>query len=109
LTLGTPDVVQVLVTAQDGVTTNLYTVDVTEQPSQTTPKLTSSVSAGSLNLSWPADHLGYRLLTQTNNLSRGVSRNDSDWGTVAGSTGVTSTNFPIVKTNLDEYYRLVYP
>ncbi|HWY29116.1 MAG TPA: autotransporter-associated beta strand repeat-containing protein [Candidatus Acidoferrum sp.] len=109
LTLGTPDVVQVLVTAQDGVTTNLYMVDVTELPSQTTPKLTSSVSAGTLNLSWPADHLGYRLLTQTNNLSRGVSRNLNDWGTVAGSTGVTSTNFSIVKTNLDEYYRLVYP
>ena len=109
LTLGTPDVVQVLVTAQDGVTTNLYTVDVMEQPSQTTPKLTSSVSAGTLNLSWPADHLGYRLLTQTNNLSRGVSTHLSDWGTVEGSTAVTATNFPIVKTNSDEYYRLVYP
>jgi fibronectin-binding autotransporter adhesin len=109
LTLGTPDVVQVLVTAQDGVTTNLYTVTVTELPSQAKPKLTSSVSAGTLNLSWPADHLGYRLLTQTNNLSHGVSRNVNDWGTVAGSTGVTSTNFPIVKTNLDGYYQLVYP
>ncbi len=109
LTLGTPDVVQVLVTAQDGLTTNLYTVTVTELPSQTTPKLTSSVSAGTLNLSWSADHLGYRLLEQTNNLNRGVSTNVNDWRTVAGSTGVTTTNFPIVKTILDEYYHLVYP
>jgi hypothetical protein len=86
-----------------------YTVNVIKQPSQTVPKLTNSVSNGSLTLSWPADHLGYRLLLQTNNLSKGVSINLGDWDTVPGSTAVTSTNLPITKTNLDEYYRLIYP
>ncbi len=109
LTLGATNVVQVQVTAQDGVTTQTYTVNVIEQPSQTVPKLTNSVSNGSLILSWPADHLGYRLLLQTNNLSKGVSINLGDWDTVPGSTAVTTTNLPITKTNLDEYYRLVYP
>jgi hypothetical protein len=109
LTLGVPNVVQVQVTAQDGLTVQTYTVNVIKQPSQTVPKLTNSVSNGSLTLSWPADHLGYRLLLQTNNLSKGVSINLGDWDTVPGSTAVTSTNLPITKTNLDEYYRLIYP
>jgi hypothetical protein len=109
LTLGGTNVVQVQVTAQDGVTKQTYTVNVVEQPSQTKPVLTSSASGGSLNLSWPADHLGYRLLTQTNNLNLGVSANINDWATVPGSTSTNSISFPIVSTNLNNYYRLVYP
>jgi hypothetical protein len=109
LTLGGTNVVQVQVTAQDGVTKQTYTVNVVEQPSQTKPVLTSSASGGSLNLSWPADHLGYRLLTQTNNLKLGVSANLNDWATVPGSTATNSISFPIVSTNLNNYYRLVYP
>ena len=109
LTLGVTNVLQVLVTAQDGVTTNLYTVNLIEQPSLVSPVLTNNASATSLTLSWPADHLGYRLLVQTSNLDRGISSNPNDWATVAGSTTVTTTNLPIVKTNLNEYYRLVYP
>jgi hypothetical protein len=33
----------------------------------------------------------------------------TDWGTVAGTASLTATNITILKTNLDEYYRLVYP
>ena len=109
LTLGVTNVLQVLVTAQDGVTTNLYTINLIEQPSLVAPVLTNNASATSLTLSWPADHLGYRLLVQTSNLDRGISSNPNDWATVAGSTTVTTTSLPIVKTNLNEYYRLVYP
>jgi len=53
--------------------------------------------------------LGYRLLVQTNNLNLGVSGNPADWGTVPGSTVSNSITLPIVKTNLNSYYRLVYP
>jgi hypothetical protein len=60
-------------------------------------------------LSWPADHLGYRLLTQTNNLNHGVSANINDWATVPGSTATNSISFPIINTNLNNYYRLIYP
>ncbi len=110
LTLGSTNVAQVQVTAQDGVTVQTYTVNIVEQPSLTAPKLTNSVSGSNLALSWAADHLGYRLLVQTNNLSKGVSGNSSDWGTVTGSTSVTSTNIAIIKTGVtNEYYRLVYP
>jgi hypothetical protein len=103
-------VVKVQVTAQDGVTVKTYTVNVIEQPSLSPrPKLTNSVSSGVLNLNWGGQYLGYRLLQQTNNLSKGVSTNLTDWGTVAGTASLTATNITILKTNLDEYYRLVYP
>ncbi len=98
----------VLVTAQDGGT-NSYTVNVTQQPSQTPPPLTSSVSGGLLTLTWPSDHVGYRLLVQTNNLNQSVSRNPNDWGTVNGST---TNNIQIIRIDgliLDEFYQLIYP
>ena len=110
LTLGATNVAQVQVTAQDGVTVYTYQVNIVELPSQTVPLLTNSVSGGTnLVLSWPADHLGYRLLMQTNNLAKGVSANISDWGTVAGSTNITSTSITINKATNNAYYRLVYP
>jgi hypothetical protein len=69
LTLGMTNVMQVQVTAQDGVTLQTYTMNVTELPNQATPPmLTNSVSNGTLNLNWGLDRLGYRLLIQTNNL-----------------------------------------
>jgi hypothetical protein len=110
LSLNPPtNTVAVTVVSQDLSRTNIYTVVVRLQPSQTVPMLTNRVSGTDLVLSWPADHLGYRLLTQTNNLEKGVSGSTNDWGTVPGSTAITTMNIPIVKTNLNGYYRLVYP
>ena len=112
LKLGTTNVIQVAVTAAAGAPyTNLYTVNLVEQPSQIRPTLTNSVSGGTnLVLSWAADHLGYRLLVQTNNLAKGVSGNTNDWGTVVGSQSITATNIPILKAGVtNEFYRLAYP
>ncbi len=109
LSEGVNNLIQVTVTAQNGAAVNTYTVNASLLPSQTQPVLTRSVNGKTLSLSWPFDHLGYRLLVQTNNLQKGVSTNLSDWSTVAGSTSVTSTNLTIVPSNFDEYYRLVYP
>jgi len=104
------NVIQVQVTAQDGVTKQTYTVNVTQLPNQATPPgLTNSVSNGTLNLSWGLDRLGYRLLMQTNNLNLGVSSNPNDWATVPGSMMTNTLAIPIVTTNLNEFYRLVYP
>jgi len=73
--------VAVRVMSQDLSQANIYTVTVLVQPSAVVPHLTNSVSGGTNPvLSWPADHLGYRLLVQTNNLNKGVSGNISDWG-----------------------------
>ena len=110
-TLGLPtNTLAVRVVSQDLSQTNIYTVNVLLQPSQTVPHLTNSVSGNNLVLSWPADHLGYHLLVQTNNLNKGVSGNINDWGTVAGTTTILSTNIAIIKSGVtNEYYKLVYP
>ena len=110
LTQGVPNVVKVLVTAQDTVTTNLYTLNVTLQPKQSSPPtLTNGVSGGSLNLSWGADYKGYRLQVQTNSLNTGLSSNPGDWITVPGSTTITATNIIISPSKACEFYRLIYP
>lgn len=68
--------------------------------------ITFSVSGGNLNLSWPADHLGWALQVQTNTVSKGISTN---WVTVPNSTTVNSMSFPIVPANGTVFYRLMYP
>jgi hypothetical protein len=49
------------------------------------------------------------LLTQTNNLAYGISRNTNDWGTVAISASTNLVTIPINPTKPAEFYRLVYP
>jgi hypothetical protein len=103
-------VVLVQVTAQNGVTVTTYTVNVIQLPNQVTPPvLTNNVGNGTLNLNWGLDRLGYRLMMQTNNLNLGVSGNPNDWATVPGSAATNAIAIPIITTNLDEYYRLIYP
>jgi hypothetical protein len=110
LALGVTNSIVVQVTAQDGVTVKTYTVNVTQWPNQATPPgLTTSVSNGTLNLNWGLDRLGYRLLVQTNNLNLGLSTNPNDWMTVPGSTATNQMAFPISQSNLNDYYKLVYP
>jgi hypothetical protein len=64
------------------------------------------VAAGQLQLSWPQDHLGWRLQIQTNNWSGGLGTN---WATVPNSTNVTGANVPTDSTNGSVFLRLVYP
>jgi autotransporter-associated beta strand protein len=71
--------------------------------------LTAVVSGGTLSLSWPADHTGWRLLVQTNHLAAGISSNTNDWMTVPGSAGIDQTNILMDPTKPAEFYRLVYP
>jgi autotransporter-associated beta strand protein len=54
--------------------------------------LTAVVSGGNLNLSWPADHTGWRLEVQTNSLSVGVANN---WVTWPGSDATNAVSVPI--------------
>ncbi|MGH7940536.1 MAG: LamG-like jellyroll fold domain-containing protein, partial [Limisphaerales bacterium] len=65
-----------------------------------------SVVNNQLNLSWPADHTGWQLQAQTNNLSVGISTN---WVNVSGTTSTNKVIIPINLTNGSVFYRLVYP
>jgi len=104
-----PNVVTVQVTAQDGITLKTYTVNVTQLPSQTPPAVSNTYNSGTgvLTLNWPLANLGYRLLTQTNNLAGGVSASLSDWGAVPGSQATNTLS--ISATNRNEFFQLVYP
>lgn len=68
--------------------------------------LTGTLANGSLQLSWPPDHTGWRLQMQTVPLSAGLGNN---WVNVTGSTTLNATNLPIARTNGCVFFRLVYP
>jgi hypothetical protein len=68
--------------------------------------LTSMVSSGQLQLSWPTDHTGWRLQMQTNSLGQGLGTN---WTTVAGSTNGNQAVIPVNVTNPSVFLRLIYP
>ena len=101
-----PNVAQVRVTAADTTTVKNYTVTVTRQPSVTPPTLTKVSSGGNLTMSWPLDHTGWTLQTQTN--SRSVGLVPATWFDVAGSTVTNQVVLPISSTNQAFFFRLKY-
>jgi hypothetical protein len=96
-----------------GWNTNTLTTDgvlriaTTVNPNPT--NITATVNGNLLMLSWLADHTGWRLLVQTNNLAVGISSNTNDWTTVAGSSTTNQMSITIDPTKPTEFYRLVYP
>lgn len=76
-------------------------------PVNTNPtSITATVAGGSYDLSWPADHLGWRLQSQTNSLSVGLTTN---WLDVASSTQTNQVSVPISPANPAVFFRLTYP
>ena len=74
----------------------------------TTPtNLNAFVTASnSLALSWPVEHTGWRLQTQTNAGAAGLGAN---WVDVAGATEANETMVPIRPEAGSVFFRLVYP
>jgi len=98
-----------LVTAQDTVTTNLVTINLTQLALLVNTNsfvITNSFSAGNLNLSWPTDRKGWRLQTQTNSLGAGLSHTWYDW---PNSTNLTGVSLPLNPANPTVFFRMVYP
>jgi autotransporter-associated beta strand protein len=109
LGIGSTNVLKVFVTAQDTVTTNLYSINLTQLASSVNTNsfaINSSVSGGNLNLNWPPDRLGWRLWVQTNSLNTGLGNNWSVW---PNSTTVTNVSVPINPANPSVFFRLTYP
>ena len=59
-----------------------------------------------VTLSWPADHIGWRLQMQTNAASVGIT---SNWVDVPNSVRTNRITFTIDPTLGSAFYRLVYP
>ena len=89
-----------------GESTNSPPVSAVPLPSSQPTNLVMHVSGSQLQLSWPPDHLGWRLQIQTNDLAGGLSTN---WVTVPNSTNVMAANLVISPTNSSVFLRLAYP
>jgi hypothetical protein len=63
-------------------------------------------AAGQLQISWPADHTGWQLQSQTNNLTSGLGTN---WVNVPASMQINQMTVPLNSTNGSVFFRLVRP
>jgi autotransporter-associated beta strand protein len=68
--------------------------------------ITFSISGSTLSLSWPSDHLGWILQSQTNSRTAGLGTN---WADVTGSASIMSTNIGISPAIPTAFYRLRQP
>ena len=71
----------------------------------TTPtNLTHTVIGGSLTLSWPASHIGWRLETNASGLDV-----TNAWFTLPGSPLTNQSTLPVDAASTNVFFRLVYP
>jgi autotransporter-associated beta strand protein len=68
--------------------------------------ITFTINGNQLTLSWPADHIGWRLQAQTNPINVGLR---SNWFDFPGSTTVNSVTTTINAANGSVFYRMIYP
>ncbi len=74
-------------------------------PVNTTPtNITVTLSSNQLNLSWPADHLGWTL--QTNRVGLTAT---NQWFTYPGSVSVTNVTINLNPGATNVFYRMTYP
>lgn len=86
-----------------GESSNSPPVTATPLPSNQSTNIIPQANGNTLQLSWPQDHLGWRLQVQTNSLS------DNNWVDVPDSTNVISTVINVDPANGSVYFRLIYP
>jgi autotransporter-associated beta strand protein len=88
---------------------NTYTLatDGTLRVVSTAPtSMTLQQTGNQFTLSWPPDHVGWRLERQINPITVGISNN---WTDVSGSTTTSNVTVTINPANGSVFYRLVYP
>jgi len=97
-----------LVISANGISSDPFSLVVSSVNTMPT-NIIATVTGTNLSLAWPADHTGWRLLTQINNLANGISANTNDWATVANSANTNQILVPIDRTKKTAFYRLIYP
>jgi hypothetical protein len=68
--------------------------------------LAIQLTNGILNLSWPSDHIGWRLQMQTNDTTQGLGTN---WFDVIGAAATNQWVVPVDPTSGSVFYRMIYP
>ena len=88
-----------------GESTN--SAQVSARPTSSAPVAINVTNAsGQLQISWPADHTGWQLQAQTNNLATGLGTN---WVNVSSSAQTNQVTVPLNATNGAVFFRLVRP
>jgi hypothetical protein len=96
-----------VVKAGNAAGTSANSSQVSARPVSAAPPLCNAMFVdGGLTLSWPADHVGWRLQVQTNSPATGLGTN---WFEVPGSTATNSLALPVDSGNGSVFYRLTYP
>jgi autotransporter-associated beta strand protein len=90
-------------TAVDG---SITVLSVTNAVNTTPTNITYSFDGNQITLSWPVDHIGWRLQAQTNSTSVGLT---ATWFDVAGSTTTNQVIMPVAPANGCVFYRMIYP
>jgi hypothetical protein len=81
------------------------TIAVASSVSTTPTNITFSITEGTLQLSWPESHTGWRLEVQTNDLAVGLSE---QWFPL-GYQSTNAVSLPIGQDAGSCFYRLAYP
>jgi hypothetical protein len=82
-----------------------YSAEVSALPvSLSPPRFNLALTGGELQFAWPADHTGWRLMMNTNNLG-----NPADWTAVSNSAATNQIWIPFKPAQNDAFFRLVYP
>ena len=88
-------------------TISVVTAPITVNPTPT--NIVNSVSGGVLTLSWPSDHIGWTLQTQTNSRSIGLVPATNAWFDVSGSDTTNQVDMPISPAQPTVFFRLRLP
>ena len=92
-----------VVIAGNGVGASANSAEVSARPVSTVPPTSSAAVIGNqLQLTWPADHTGWRLQMNTDLAS-------SNWVDVPAGISTNQISLPISVTNNGVFFRLVYP
>jgi hypothetical protein len=96
-----------VVSAGNGSGESTNSMEVSARPTASGPPQLGFTTAGhQLQLTWPADHTGWLLQTQTNSLAAGLGPN---WSTISLSTQTNQITVPFDMTNDTVFFRLARP
>src|SRR5262249_24841697 len=85
-----------------GESTNSLEATTIPLPSGQPTNIAVEISGDHMQLSWPQDHLGWRLQYDTNLA-------DTNWITLPNSTNVISTNITVDPSSGSLFFRMIYP
>jgi hypothetical protein len=98
------NILSLVVTNAYGTNISLVMLTVGNPINPSRTNIVVTTTNNNLYLTWPADHTGWTLQTQTNGLSVGLSTN---WVDVAGSASTNQNVVPINPANGSVFYRMI--